>query len=210
MPLILVPTDFSNASRNALRYALNLFGSRAEYVLLHAYEDLRTANASLILLKDLLAEASADSLAEEESYVRLDLGFGEVTLRTASEYGNPAHVIHGYCKDHAVDVVVMGISNPADKSIPALVMQLATCPVLTIPARFDGRGPHNVFFSSEPRVLPQWFYNLTGLPDPVVLASGQDIDMVVTSTRQHPWLETGNSTFSHESLKEVPLLALVS
>jgi len=141
---ILCPVDFSDPSRDAMRFASDLcrvYGARL--TLLHAY-----AVPGYVLPEGFVA-AGPDVLEEIEARTRTTLkewlaaaqeaGAQEVELVTAM--GNAAPEIVLYAKEHPTDLIVVGthgrtgivsflLGSVADK-----VVHTAHCPVLIVPAR---------------------------------------------------------------------------
>ena len=61
MKTILLPTDFSDESKNAIRYAINLYGTQdVRYIALHAY-DLQHHNTTMMISKNAIRETLAPS-----------------------------------------------------------------------------------------------------------------------------------------------------
>ena len=155
MKTILIPTDFSNSARNAVEYAITLFGEANRFILINSYEEPRSTTSSMISLKDILHESSLDSLAEEEQYLRVEKNHPNLQLETVSIYGDPVHTITQYAENHDVDLIAMGTTGATGLkevfmgSVAASVVQNAHCPVLAVPLGFDNRKPKNVLFASD-------------------------------------------------------------
>ena len=122
MKKVLVPTDFSDSARHALRYGISFakeYG--AELVLLHVVENLTVGYAKTELAK-LAAEA-------KERNVR-------VTELVAQ--GKPSAEIIRYAAENAVDVIVLGthgkgmLDQALFGSTTERVVRRAPCPVLTV------------------------------------------------------------------------------
>jgi len=104
---ILVTTDFSDASANALQVALSLFPNQTLH-LLHAFDVPYAASSSDLRLQiesfkyardtDLAGFVTATVLPEDarQRLVRL------------VEYGNPAQLVRDYVRDRGGDLVVLG------------------------------------------------------------------------------------------------------
>jgi nucleotide-binding universal stress UspA family protein len=131
---ILFATDFSQASKAGLRYAISLAEeSQATISLLHCIE--KPAVGSV----DLDSNASF-VLRELEQLVPKDAEFWCKT-KCFVEYGNHAEAIVGFAEKHKVDLIVMGVraaaGNPEiathlPKRTAHKVVAHATCPVLTV------------------------------------------------------------------------------
>jgi len=142
LKIVLVPTDFSDASESALRYGKAMaekFGAALHVV--HVMEDL--------LAHAWAAEVYVSSMPqlrdeiEKESRLRLGALLTDAerkTLRaeTALLAGNPFLEIIRYAKTHGVDLIVMGthgrgpIAHMLLGSVAEKVVRKSPCPVLTV------------------------------------------------------------------------------
>ena len=145
---ILVPTDFSEASETAVKYAKALaeaFGSSLHLV--HVMEDLLAhAWAAEVYV------ASMPSLREEiekEATARLGVMVTDeerqrLRVTTAILAGNPFLEIIRYARTHDVDLIVIGshgrgpIAHMLLGSVAEKVVRKSPCPVLTVrPAQHE-------------------------------------------------------------------------
>jgi nucleotide-binding universal stress UspA family protein len=159
---ILVPVDFSNCSRDGLRYAIGLaneFG--AKIILLHAtylgyiYSTEGTAIYHIPGLQKTAREKAERSMRELARLVHL----GGVKFETVFTEGSPALDICAYSKEHDVDLIITsthgltGFQHVLIGSIAEKVVRHAPCSVLVVPshpqiraanlARERKRHPHN-------------------------------------------------------------------
>jgi nucleotide-binding universal stress UspA family protein len=140
---ILVPVDFSNCSREGLRYAIafaNEFGSKI--ILLHAtylgyiYSSEGTA---IYDIPDLQKVARKTAERKMRELIR-SVNFGAVKFETAFTDGSPALDICAFAKDHDVDLIVTsthgltGFQHVLIGSIAEKVVRHALCPVLVVPS----------------------------------------------------------------------------
>ena len=152
---ILVPTDFSETSDAALRYARTLadtFG--ASLHLLHAFEDPYAAGALAPEvygtvpqeLRDSALELANTNLEERLPAADRERYRGATTVVT----GAPAAAIVKYATDHGVDLIVMGthgrsgVAHLLLGSVAEKVVRTAPCPVLSVrePATRATGGEH--------------------------------------------------------------------
>ena len=139
---ILVPTDFSEASDAALKYAKGLaaaFGASLHIV--HVMEDLlahawsaEVYVASMPNLREEIEkearERLADLVGDEEP--------GRPAVETALLSGNPFLEIIRYAKANSVDLIVIGthgrgaIAHMLLGSVAEKVVRKSPCPVLTV------------------------------------------------------------------------------
>jgi nucleotide-binding universal stress UspA family protein len=138
---VLVPTDFSESARHALRYGMSFakeYG--AELVLLHVVENLTVGYAS-----DLFPVPMAEVFQEISGYAKTELGkLGEEARGrglTAEEHvvqGKPSAEIIRFAAANAIDIIVLGthgkgmLDQALFGSTTERVVRRAPCPVLTV------------------------------------------------------------------------------
>ncbi len=139
---ILVPTDFSKHSQNALYYAVAFaekFG--AELYLLHVVQDLALFVPDAVTVTPPLAppieqltaavRTSLKRLSEENHLERF-------TVHTEVREGTPFYEIVQFARDADVDLIVMGTHGRTGLvhvlmgSVTEKVVRKAPCPVLTV------------------------------------------------------------------------------
>lgn len=140
---ILVPVDFSNCSREGLRYAIafaNEFG--AKIILLHAtylgyvYSSEGTAIYDIPSLQKAARKTAEHKMRE---FVR-SVKFGAVRFETAFTEGSPVIDICAFAKDHNVDLIITsthgftGFTHVLIGSIAEQVVRHAPCSVLVVPS----------------------------------------------------------------------------
>jgi nucleotide-binding universal stress UspA family protein len=141
--IILVPTDFSPASKRALRYACNL--ADATDASLHIIHVLENPFAS-VSNRELYVPPPDEYLEEIERRTRAELE-AQLTAVQKERYsvvfvlrgGAPAQQILEYLKEQpAIDLVVMatagrgGVARLMMGSVADKIVRSAPCPVLTI------------------------------------------------------------------------------
>jgi nucleotide-binding universal stress UspA family protein len=139
---ILVPTDFSKSSENALTYALALaekFG--AEVHLLHVVQDLALFIPEAVLPAPPLVPpveqfaAAAREALEHAIRGRQQAG---ITIHPEVAEGVPYEEVLRFAKQRDVDLIVMGthghtgLAHVFLGSIAEKVVRRAPCPVLTV------------------------------------------------------------------------------
>ncbi|MCU0383451.1 MAG: universal stress protein [Cyclobacteriaceae bacterium] len=154
MKKILVPTDFSKISTNAVEVAVEIAKkSNAEITLLHVVEE--ASSSSFSVTGEWQKEGWADKLytikllekskAQLEKLV-LDPRFSDVKITGELRVGNAFHGMRTIITDNKVDLVVMGTSGRAGAVDSVIgtnterVVRHAKCPVLSInkkPAKID-------------------------------------------------------------------------
>ena len=143
MKTILVPVDFSNCSRDGLRYAIafaNEFG--AKIILVHAtylgyvYSSEGTAIYDLPALQKAARQTAERKMRE---LVR-SVNFGAVKFETAFTDGSPVIDICAFAKNHDVDLIITsthgftGFTHVLIGSIAEQVVRHAPCSVLVVPS----------------------------------------------------------------------------
>jgi nucleotide-binding universal stress UspA family protein len=139
---ILVPTDFSKHSHNALQYAVafaDKFGS--ELHLLHVVQDLALFLPDTVAVSP-VAAPPVDQLtaAVREALLRVirDNGLERLTVCPEVREGTPFYEIIRCAKEKDVDLIVMGthgrsgLAHVLLGSVSEKVVRKAPCPVLTV------------------------------------------------------------------------------
>lgn len=138
---ILCPTDFSDASVNAFRYAYEFARSMgAEVVVVHVVESLpiMSGDAAVAFVP---IEADLEKAAEVElTKLLADDKFKCITITRVVLVGEPADVILQQAKTQDVDLIILGsygrsgISRLIMGSVAEAVTRKAPCPVLIVKA----------------------------------------------------------------------------
>ena len=140
---ILVPVDFSNCSREGLRYAItfaNEFGAKT--ILLHATYLGYIYSAEGTALYDIpsLQKAARKSAERKMRDLVRSVNFGAVKFETAFTDGSPVIDICAFAKDHDVDLIVTsthgftGFTHVLIGSTAEQVVRHAPCSVLVVPS----------------------------------------------------------------------------
>jgi nucleotide-binding universal stress UspA family protein len=139
---ILVPTDFSKHSHNALTYAVALaekFG--AELFLLHVVQDLALFIPEAVSVTPPIAppveQMTAAVHAALDRMVR-ENDLGRLKVHCEVREGTPFYEIIQFARDSAIDLIVMGTHGHSGLvhvllgSVTERVVRKAPCPVLTV------------------------------------------------------------------------------
>ena len=151
MKAILVPVDFSNCSREGLRYAIAFaseFGARI--ILLHATYLGYIYSAEGTALYDIPdLQKTARQMAERKMRELIrSVKFGSVKFETAFTDASPVIDICGFAKDHDVDLIITsthgftGFRHVMIGSIAEQVVRRAPCSVLVVPSHPRVRAAH--------------------------------------------------------------------
>ncbi len=137
---ILCPVDFSEASRNAVRYAHEFAkGMGAELVLLNIVEPRPMAvdmSLSYVPLEEDLEKAAREDL---EEIIRMEKEKG-VEVQAEVRIGTPSELILEMAEELDVNLIILGSHGKAGLSrllmgsVAESVVRKATCPVLIVKA----------------------------------------------------------------------------
>jgi len=139
---ILAPTDFSDHSEMAVRYACQIaerLGS--ELRLLHVLSEIIPAGPDPLLMPVMPTEyyTESEDKARETLDHLLDPTWGRpASVVTAVQWGSPVETIVSYALDNRVDLIVIathgrtGFSHVLLGSVAERIVREAPCPVLTI------------------------------------------------------------------------------
>lgn len=150
---LLLPTDFSKSSWNAIQYATKLYENEdCDFYILNAYSE---ESHGLDSLKRLDPDDAFNNMAAKRSQKEL----GEIMIRLMSENKNPLHKFHvlsrselfldaveNVAEELQVDMIILGakgITNEREgqygKNTLAVIENIRKCPVLVVPsaATFD-------------------------------------------------------------------------
>ena len=140
---ILVPVDFSNCSREGLRYAIAFateFG--AKIILVHATYLGYVYSCEGTAIYDLpgLQKAARKTAERKMRELVRSVNFGAVKFETAFTDGSPVIDICAFAKDHDVDLIITsthgftGFTHVLIGSIAEQVVRHAPCSVLVVPS----------------------------------------------------------------------------
>lgn len=162
MRKILIPTDFSENSMNAAKYAAELFKhGPSEIYLLHAYADevyddkTRLADAIFEELKQKALEKAETNLKKMSSDLFDVSPNPKHKIFTVAEFGMLVDSVNDWVEKENMDVVVMGTQGlTANKNMTfgsntLQVIKYVKCPVLAVPEVFGDVHPKNILFPTD-------------------------------------------------------------
>jgi len=161
MKKILLPTDFSKNSLNAIRYAVQLFkDEKCVFYIMNTY----TPTIYFVEFLPLSPESGMSDVVRVNLLKDLD----EIRDKLIAEFHNPNHTfetiaefntlvleIEQLVKERSIDYIVMGTKGATGAkeilfgSNTVHVLKNAKCPVLAIPSDFDFEEPHEILFPSD-------------------------------------------------------------
>lgn len=162
MRKILIPTDFSECSLNAIRYALELFKyDKGDIYLLHAYAD------EVYEDKAVLDRAGLEEVKKKVHQNTIH-ALEKVVLKMNALAPNPRHRYHSkavfgvmidavndFIEAENIDIVVMGTEGAArDRKLTfgsqtLQVIKYVKCPVLAVPACYEDYNPRQFLFPTD-------------------------------------------------------------
>lgn len=145
MKIILIPTDFSDASKFASEYIFDFYkNEQVRYHLIHSY-DPPSGAGSLISIDDIVKKDAEDSLKEEIEWM-ISLGIDESRITSNVFFGEFTTVINREAKNVNADLIVLGTTGCSGLkkligSNTSALIQNSTVPVLAIP--LNAKLPNN-------------------------------------------------------------------
>lgn len=166
MKKILVPVDFSAASKNAAKYALSIAESLNAHVdLLHV---VSVGGSSTTLMNWQKLEKEMNRQAEEDAKAFMkDLDGKNVTYTKSS--GHPIEeVVQQFAKSHHADMIVVGTTGATGLkkalvgSNAASVINHSPVPVLAVPAHSTFTGIHHIVYATSMEHLDEETRTIAG------------------------------------------------
>ncbi len=157
MKTILIPTDFSEVSKNAVEYGILLAKEKnAQVVLLHVFHIPVVATDDPVLATsfDQMEEDNMTFLKDIESELRTKYNFTNV-IESINKPGFLIDEISEIVKEKSPDLIVMGITDAgklselfiSSKSIG--VIKKINCPVIIIPGRARYQKVSTIVFACD-------------------------------------------------------------
>ncbi|WP_179318117.1 universal stress protein [Winogradskyella helgolandensis] len=209
---ILLPTDFSKNSLNAIKYALEFFKyQKVKFIVMHAYRNEFYDHDELVS-RDVF-ETVLDKV-KTESQNNLDKLLAELqkiapnpryTYQSVSAYSTLVEEANAIADEHNIDLIVMGTKGKSNArnivfgSQTFQVLKYVECPVLAIPENYSDTQPKNILFPTN-YLIP---YKRRELKLLSILAKSyrSDIDVVYISTSPKLSIrQEDNQAFIRETL----------
>jgi nucleotide-binding universal stress UspA family protein len=162
MKNILLPTDFSDNSLNAIRYAVQLFKEeKCNFLLLHTYTpiiyDVEYMNPGLASFDiiDTVKEVSEKNLNELQKKIEAEFKNSNHTFSKITSFNTLTNEIEELYKNKAMNLIVMGTKGATGLteilfgSNTVHIIKIAKCPVLAIPSNFVFETPDKILFPSD-------------------------------------------------------------
>tara|TARA_R110000868_G_scaffold108051_1_gene295262 strand:+ start:5562 stop:6404 length:843 start_codon:yes stop_codon:yes gene_type:complete len=162
MKNILLPTDFSENSWNAIKYALQLFKNEScKFFLLHTYTPA-VYHVEYVLMEpaqfglyDAVKENALKRLDVFETKIKTEFNNSKHTIETIAVFNTLISEIKDVVEKKAIDYLVMGTKGATGAkevlfgSNTVHVIKNVKCPIIAIPDRFTFEKPHEVLFPTD-------------------------------------------------------------
>jgi nucleotide-binding universal stress UspA family protein len=163
MKNILIPTDFSENSWNAIRYALELYrGEICTFHILNTYTPVIPSNrfmASSIqpgLLESGGMENSKKGLSDTLKRIKRNYKNTLHEFKTISSFSLLVDEIKDTIEKEAIDLLIMGTKGASGvegvfmgSNAVRIIKAIRNCPVLTIPKNFEYVLPKEIVFATD-------------------------------------------------------------
>ena len=159
---ILLPTDFSKNSMNAITYALEFFKyQKTTFYFMHAYQNEFYDHEELTSrekYKDVLESVKNESQTNLEQLlntVKKLAPHPRFTYHTISAYNTLVEEANLITDDKNIDLIVMGTKGKSDErhiifgSQTFQVLKYVQCPVLAIPSNYTNTQPKHILFPTN-------------------------------------------------------------
>lgn len=163
MKNILLPTDFSDNSWNAISYAIHLFKDDAcTFYLLNTYTPV-IYHVEYVLgypaqfgLEDTIRNTSLEHLKSLKQRISDTFGNNPIhEFQTIARFDTLISGIHDFMESHTINMIVMGTKGATGAeevlfgSNTVQVFKNVKCPVLAIPEGFAYKTPTSILFPSD-------------------------------------------------------------
>jgi nucleotide-binding universal stress UspA family protein len=160
---ILLPTDFSDNSWNAIKYAIQLFKDEAcVFFILNTYTPI-IYNVEYVLgypaqfgLGDAIRNTSQKNLKQLVTKITEEFPDNpKHKFETLARFNTLISGVKEFMDDQVIDIIVMGTKGATGAkevlfgSNTVHVFKEITCPVLAIPSGFEYENPHEILFPTD-------------------------------------------------------------
>lgn len=162
MKRILLPTDFSDNSKEAISYALQLFKEeKSTFYLMHTYmppvynAEYLVGSPGLIGLGDVMQETSLTQLEKLKSELVQEYDNINHSFVVHSAFNTLLGEVEDCIESEKIDLVVMGTKGATGaKEIlfgtnTVHVIKKAKCPVMVVPPKFEYENPLEILFPTD-------------------------------------------------------------
>lgn len=150
-------TDFSEAAKNSIRYAVDAFGDEVQYHLVNSFY-ARSSSATLIDLNDVLAKESEAELTKEKKWMTETFSKLNLKVKTHSIFGSPVDAVKKLKRVEALELIIMGTKGATGLaavlfgSVAAHVIRNTIVPVISVPPLSKFSGFTHMVFATDSKV----------------------------------------------------------
>jgi nucleotide-binding universal stress UspA family protein len=155
MKTILLMTDFSDNAKNAIRYAIGMFGEDSKYILLNTFI-VRENSGSFMSIADRVVDISKEGLKKELDYIySIFPQYSNLKIKDTYAKGGAIDGITALKEKQSIDLIVMGTKGASGLkkfligSVTASVVKGTGIPVLIIPEKAVYKPLEKVVFAAD-------------------------------------------------------------
>ncbi|QCE43333.1 universal stress protein [Psychroserpens sp. NJDZ02] len=162
MKKILLPTDFSDNSWNAIKYALQLYKNETcvftllnTYTpLIYQYQDINDSAFEMEMI-EMTAKVSKEKLESLSKIIEQEFSNPNHTFSQISSFNTLTDEIKSLYKANVMDLIVMGTKGATGLqevlfgSNTIHVLKHAKCPIIAVPSGFEFETPRELLFPSD-------------------------------------------------------------
>ena len=146
---ILLPTDFSKASLNAIEYALNFAsGGNAKFIFYHSFIPFNSALSGTpeYNRKEIIKVEQELKIRIEKLKFKMIEKFPDVAIEICIDKGAKTRQIISYSKKNKIDLIIMGTTGASGLkeiilgSVTVDIIAKSECPVLAVPSNYKHRS----------------------------------------------------------------------
>ncbi|AOW20670.1 universal stress protein [Urechidicola croceus] len=165
MKKILLPTDFSDNSWNAIKYALQLFkDEKCAFYILNTYTPIiynmeyMMSSTNIYDLDEIVKNQSENGLKDIKQRILNEFKNHKHSFKTISSFNNLIPEIREVVDDKEIDLIVMGTKGASGSkevlfgSNTVHALKNAHCPLLAIPDDFQFDSLENILFPTDYKI----------------------------------------------------------
>ena len=162
---ILLPTDFSDNSRNAITYALEFFKhQKVEFFFMHAYQNVVYSHDNMVSrsvfyeILESIGNTSQRNLENLLAEVKKSTPNPKHTYHIISSCNTLVEEVNLISESKNIDLIVMGTTGKSSErhlkfgSNTFNVLKSVKCPVLAIPSHYSLAQPKHILFPTDYRI----------------------------------------------------------
>ena len=162
MKRVLLPTDFSDNSWNAIKYGLQLFkNEKCTFTLLNTYTPIiyqfeyMQASSPQLQVMEAVKETSKKKLNDLVERIESEFPNSNHVFAKISSFNTLTAEINDLYDGNSMDLIIMGTKGASGVkevlfgSNTVHVLNKAKCPVIAVPSDFNFETPHELLFPSD-------------------------------------------------------------